>query len=116
MQLYQCPVCEKYFTITKRDGIVTYQAGPEENLAATQRNCMGLDCEIKMKKRSKRGTHKENCTCPACRKRQGKEKKMVSLRIDPAIWGQAQQRATKQGITLTSLVEGAIKKEVGKDG
>lgn len=43
------------------------------------------------------------------------EKAKTSIKIDPQLWKEAKIEAIKRDVELSDLVEGALKKELGKD-
>jgi len=54
--------------------------------------------------------HKENCGCPACRRRQGLQKTLITLRLDSSLVKMMKDYSEQKGQTLTASVEEAFRK------
>jgi hypothetical protein len=53
--------------------------------------------------------HKPNCPCPACRKKTGREKRIIKLRMEPELEEWLRGEAARTGSTLTEIIEGGLR-------
>lgn len=42
------------------------------------------------------------------------DKKVTTIKVDPELWKKAKKKAIDRGVTLSSLVEELLKKELGE--
>lgn len=58
----------------------------------------------------KQSPHKDDCKCPACRKKTGRLKKELHLFIEPELENWLRNEAVSQKKTVTAIIERGIKK------